>query len=218
MSDERIKELEKKIEKLEEKLEAYKKREEELESVIEEYNNLVRKQFEYFENFLSALGSNEFIDPMTRTLKKEFALKLLDFYHQRYFENSREFALVFIDVDKFEDINTRHGREKGDRVLIELAKTLKKCVRIPLDSVSRFGADEFVVILSEVTKEQATKIAQRLHKECNNISMNEIDFSVTTSVVHFPSDANNISDALELGEELLNRSKAEKTGGLKYLG
>jgi diguanylate cyclase (GGDEF)-like protein len=216
--DEKIKELEEKIKKLEKELEAYRKREEELESVIEEYNNLVKKQFEYFENFLSALGSNEFIDPLTRTLKKEFALKLLDFYYQRYFESSKEFALVFVDVDKFEEINTRYGKDKGDKVLVELAKTLKKCVRIPLDSVSRFGADEFVVILSEVTKEQSIKIAQRIHKECNSISVNQIDFSVTTSVVHFPSDKGSVSDILELGEELLNRSKAERTGGLKYLG
>jgi len=215
----KIKELEEKVKKLENELKKYKEREEELENVIEEYNVLVKKQFEYFENFLSALGSNEVIDSLTRALKKEFILKFLTFYHQRCFESSKEFALVFVDIDRFAEINSKYGRNIGDKVLIDLAKTLKRCVRIPLDSVARFGADEFVVLLSEVNKEQSKKIAQRIHKESNNIFLNNHEpISVTVSVVHFPTDRNNINELLELGEELINRSKAEISGGLKYVG
>jgi len=216
--EDKIKELEERINELEKELEKYKERERELENAIEEYNNLVRKQFEYFEDFLSAFGSNEIVDPLTRVFKKDFILKLLTFYHQRYFESSKEFALLLVDIDNFEEINSKYGRNIGDRVLMNLAKMLKKGVRVPLDSIARLGADEFLVVLSEVNKKQSMKVAERIHRECGKLSINDHTVTVTMSVVHFPTDRNDLSDLLELGEELINRSKAETSGGLKYIG
>lgn len=216
--EDKIKKLEERIEELEKELEEYREREKELENAIEEYNNLVKKQFEYFEDFLKVFGSNEIVDPLTRAFRKDFMLKLLTFYHQRYFESSKEFALIFADVDNFERINSKYGRSKGDEVLIALAKMLKKSVRIPLDSLARLSADEFLVVLSEVTKEQSIKVAKRVHGECGKLPMNNHTVTVTMSVVHFPTDGNSLDDLLELGEELINRSKAETSGGLKYIG
>lgn len=63
-------------------------------------------------------------------------------------------ALLFIDLDNFKPLNDKHGHELGDQLLIEVARRLQACVRSG-DTVSRFGGDEFVVLLGGLDGEQA---------------------------------------------------------------
>lgn len=68
-------------------------------------------------------------------------------------------ALMFLDLDNFKPLNDKHGHEIGDLLLIEVAQRLTNCVR-EVDTVARFGGDEFVVILSELDADPATSAAQ----------------------------------------------------------
>jgi diguanylate cyclase (GGDEF)-like protein len=68
-------------------------------------------------------------------------------------------ALMFLDLDNFKPLNDKYGHEVGDLLLIEVAQRLTKCVR-EVDTVARFGGDEFVVILSELDADPATSAAQ----------------------------------------------------------
>ncbi|MDP2805742.1 MAG: GGDEF domain-containing protein [Gallionellaceae bacterium] len=70
-------------------------------------------------------------------------------------------AVMFIDLDNFKPLNDTHGHVVGDLLLIETANRLKSCVR-EMDTVARFGGDEFVVMLSEldVDKTAATTEAR----------------------------------------------------------
>ncbi len=58
-------------------------------------------------------------------------------------------ALMFLDLDDFKPLNDTHGHDLGDLLLIEAAERLRNCVR-EIDTVARFGGDEFVVMLSEL--------------------------------------------------------------------
>ena len=66
-------------------------------------------------------------------------------------------ALMFLDLDNFKRVNDTHGHGVGDALLYKVAKQLKKCVR-ETDTVSRFGGDEFVVLLSDLFVDLATSI------------------------------------------------------------
>ncbi|MDD2832582.1 MAG: diguanylate cyclase [Methylotenera sp.] len=76
-------------------------------------------------------------------------------------------ALMFLDLDNFKPLNDVHGHPVGDMLLIEVAERLKKCVR-EVDTVSRFGGDEFVVVLNELdedwarSKSQAASVADKI--------------------------------------------------------
>jgi len=68
-------------------------------------------------------------------------------------------ALMFIDLDNFKLLNDTHGHGIGDLLLIEVADRLKNCVR-EVDTVARFGGDEFIVIISELDVDESESTAQ----------------------------------------------------------
>ena len=72
-------------------------------------------------------------------------------------------ALMFLDLDNFKPLNDRYGHSVGDLLLVEVARRLKTCVR-EMDTVARFGGDEFVVVVEELTPDQGTseRLAQGL--------------------------------------------------------
>ena len=71
-------------------------------------------------------------------------------------------ALMFLDLDNFKPLNDTHGHEVGDLLLIEAARRLKACVR-EMDTVARFGGDEFVIILHDLSADKTLAVEQTLH-------------------------------------------------------
>ena len=84
---------------------------------------------------------------------------------QAEFERSRrfhsEFSVIFIDLDHFKRINDQHGHLVGTELLVEVAQLIQKTTRT-VDSVFRYGGDEFVILLPQTNKAAAVEVAQRL--------------------------------------------------------
>ena len=76
-------------------------------------------------------------------------------------------AIINIDLDRFKPVNDLYGHTVGDAFLVETAKRLKHCVRVS-DTVARFGGDEFIIMLTELSEvnseslAQATQVAEKL--------------------------------------------------------
>jgi diguanylate cyclase (GGDEF)-like protein/PAS domain S-box-containing protein len=68
-------------------------------------------------------------------------------------------ALLFLDLDNFKPLNDEHGHNIGDLLLIEVAQRITRCVR-EMDTVSRFGGDEFVILLNELDVDESSSITQ----------------------------------------------------------
>ena len=68
-------------------------------------------------------------------------------------------AVIFIDLDNFKPLNDTHGHDVGDLLLIEVAHRIIGCLR-EMDTVARFGGDEFVVMLSELDVDKELSVAQ----------------------------------------------------------
>jgi diguanylate cyclase (GGDEF)-like protein/PAS domain S-box-containing protein len=95
-----------------------------------------------------------FYDPLTRLPNRRL---LNDRLSQTMAANKRSAnygAMNFLDLDNFKSLNDTHGHDAGDLLLIEVARRLTACVR-EVDTVARFGGDEFVVLLSDLSSDRA---------------------------------------------------------------
>lgn len=100
-------------------------------------------------------------DALTRLLNRRFLPTVLNREIHLAQERNIRFALLFIDLDHFKRINDQHGHEAGDMVLQQTASILLDSVRSG-DFVFRYGGEELLVMLVEVTPESALRIAEKL--------------------------------------------------------
>ena len=70
-------------------------------------------------------------------------------------------TVLYVDVDRFKDVNDRYGHEVGDRALVTVAQRIAAACR-PSDVVARFGGDEFVVLLNGVDEDRAREVGERI--------------------------------------------------------
>jgi diguanylate cyclase (GGDEF)-like protein len=76
--------------------------------------------------------------------------------------------VIFLDLDNFKQLNDLHGHKEGDLLLVEIARRLVNCVRA-VDTVARFGGDEFVVVLRELEGDEsqctahASIVTEKIH-------------------------------------------------------
>lgn len=123
-------------------------------------------------------------------------------------------ALLFIDLDKFKNINDSLGHSVGDSLLVSVGNRIRTTLRSN-DSVARLGGDEFIVLLNDLnTRYYAQEAARRIIKifntsyECDGHSM-RIGGSIGISI--YPDDANNIDKLINYADSAMY--KAKKNGG-----
>lgn len=105
------------------------------------------------------IRSLAFYDPLTQLPNRRLLNDRLEQVKALSKRSGRYSALVFLDLDNFKPLNDLHGHDMGDLLLIEAARRLSRSVR-ELDTVARFGGDEFVVVLSELDAEKNRATAQ----------------------------------------------------------
>lgn len=100
-----------------------------------------------------------FYDTLTNLPNRRLLLDRLGQVRSASKRTGRYAALIFLDLDNFKPLNDTHGHDVGDLLLIEVARRITSCVR-EVDTVSRFGGDEFIIMLSELTSEKNSSLAQ----------------------------------------------------------
>ena len=108
-----------------------------------------------------------FYDSVTGLPNRRLLLDRLNHAMAGSSRNGKESALLFLDLDNFKTLNDSSGHEVGDILLTMVAKRLKECVR-EVDTVARFGGDEFVVVLEDL-KVQNTEAAVNAESVANKI-------------------------------------------------
>lgn len=123
------------------------------------------------------------------------------------------FALMFIDLDRFKEINDTLGHDMGDKLLKEAAARISQCVR-EMDTVARMGGDEFTVILSQITDPvYAGKVAKAIIAELTGpfvIEGTEINISASIGIAIYPADGDNSEQLLKNADTAMY---AAKNGG-----
>jgi diguanylate cyclase (GGDEF)-like protein len=119
-------------------------------------------------------------------------------------------AVLFIDLDRFKEVNDAYGHDKGDILLIEAAQRIRACVR-DSDTVARLGGDEFTVILSELDLPDrveviAQHIIQRLG-ESFSFGDEQAFVSASIGITLYPEDATEIDELLRHADQALYVAK-----------
>lgn len=99
-----------------------------------------------------------FYDPLTRLPNRRLLNERLEHAMSVGKREGRYSALMFMDMDKFKQLNDTHGHGMGDLLLVEVARRITACVR-EADTVARFGGDEFVVMLGPLDEDKAISAA-----------------------------------------------------------
>ncbi|MEJ7137113.1 GGDEF domain-containing protein [Amphibiibacter pelophylacis] len=127
-------------------------------------------------------------DFLTQILNRRSFTRELDRDVSIHCRQRRPFAIAFFDVDNFKVINDTRGHKFGDRVLIEVARSLERHIR-SMDRACRYGGDEFVVFLGEVDEDKAQCAIQRVRGQLYaDVGSVYPDISLSIGVVVFALD------------------------------
>jgi diguanylate cyclase (GGDEF)-like protein/PAS domain S-box-containing protein len=121
---------------------------------------------------------------------------------------TREFTLLFLDLDGLKQINDRYGHQTGSRALCRLANVLRLCCR-SIDTAARYGGDEFALVLPETGAGAAALVARRI---CDLFADDgeEPKLSVSIGIASYPKDAETIGPLLYAADAALYLMKNQK--------
>ncbi|MBM7693910.1 diguanylate cyclase (GGDEF)-like protein/PAS domain S-box-containing protein [Peribacillus deserti] len=133
-------------------------------------------------------------------------------------ESKQTLGVLFIDLDRFKYINDTLGHTIGDQLLIEVAKRIKAGVG-DIDTVSRQGGDEFIVILPHTTYDNVSETAQRIVDLFNHsIVLSEHELFVTPSIgiSLYPFDGNDIETLIKNADTAMYRVKEQGKNNFQF--
>ncbi|MCJ7802365.1 MAG: EAL domain-containing protein [Candidatus Marinimicrobia bacterium] len=123
--------------------------------------------------------------------------------------NNKPLTVMFLDLDNFKNINDSLGHTVGDYVLIEMAKRIKETVR-EVDTVSRFGGDEFIMLFPNSDSNAAIHIATKLIDEISKRSIiehNELTITPSIGIAIYPNDGEDFETLLRNADTAMYRVK-----------
>lgn len=128
-------------------------------------------------------------------------------------------AILYVDLDRFKNINDSLGHASGDNLLRQVAERMRGCVR-ETDTVSRLGGDEFVILLSNVSMaKDAGYIAENIIKTISKpyfISAREIFINTSIGIALYPDDGESNKELLAHADAALYHAKESGRGSYKY--
>ncbi len=159
-----------------------------------------------FDGLTGLANRNLFMDRLDRALA----------YARR---DDHQLALLFIDLDRFKDVNDTRGQDIGDRLLQEAAQRLQACVR-EMDTVSRLGGDEFTIILPEISEGMsANQVTGNILAALSSpfeLDGQEAHLSASIGITVFPQDGDDPVTLVKNADTAMYRAKAEGKDTYRY--
>lgn len=133
--------------------------------------------------------------------------------------NNSMFALLFLDLDGFKNVNDTYGHDTGDSLLKEASKRLMLCVR-ESDTVARMGGDEFTILLTKIAeKEDAVFVARKIIDSLNQ-PFNLLDYNcnigVSIGICIYPSGGDDLKSLLGHADVAMYNVKKQGRNGYQF--
>jgi len=148
-----------------------------------------------------------YLDDLTHLYNTRY----LDVVLERELAGGRPFSLLFMDVDHFKAVNDQHGHLSGSRLLVEVARVLRSCVRDE-DILVRYGGDEYVMLLVGIDSGGGLKVAERIRRAMEDhrfLSREASPVRITASIglASFPEHARTKAEIIDLADRAMYRGK-----------
>ncbi|MHA7190005.1 putative bifunctional diguanylate cyclase/phosphodiesterase [Arthrobacter sp. MDT2-16] len=127
-------------------------------------------------------------------------------------------ALLFLDLDRFKDVNDALGHDVGDALLVLVGERFARQVR-PGDLFARLGGDEFAVFLDSVSREEALAVARRLEAELDQpiqVGTASLKVSVSIGIALTPDNGTDITLLMRKADIAMFRAKSDRSGHHLY--
>jgi len=159
---------------------------------------------------------------ITDDLTKLYNLRFLHSRLNYEFERAKRFgyslSLIFFDLDRFKEVNDRHGHTLGNALLVEVASLTASMLRA-VDTACRYGGDEFVILMPETAKKNAALVAGKIRSAMNAklfLAGEGINLKLTASfgVASFPEDAPDMDGLIRKADDAMYRVKNSTKDGV----
>jgi diguanylate cyclase (GGDEF)-like protein len=163
----------------------------------------------YFDRATSELAHEARHDQLTGLLHHQAFVRALELELERAARYGHGLALVFVDLDRFKQINDTLGHPEGDRVLRTVAATFRRGLRRS-DVAGRMGGDEFALFLVEADAESGSRLLERIARRIDGlVAAGELPSACTFSagVAHFPDEAGDAASLFRLADRRLYEAK-----------
>ncbi len=159
-------------------------------------------------------------DPLTGLFSQRVFRDLLEYEVKRASRHEYHFGVMVIDCDNFKPINDTHGHSFGDEFLKAFADILTDSKRDE-DILSRYGGDEFTIVLPESDLKESYTIARRILENVEKFELAAPDGSMVTMTVSigmsiFPEHSTDPKELFNIADSMMYRAKYEGKNGIKY--
>lgn len=151
-------------------------------------------------------------DPLTNLPNRNLFLQKLEHEIRSCDRSNLSLALLYIDLDRFKDVNDSLGHDMGDLLLIEISSRLKKTIR-EIDTVSRLSGDEFTVILGQINDQLSVQpVCQQILDvlaEPYQLDNEKVFLTASIGVTFYPGDSKKIEVLQRNGDQAMYAAKSE---------
>ena len=151
-----------------------------------------------------------FTDPLTEIYNRRSLEDMAERFISHALRLHKPLSFLLVDVDRFKEVNTRFGHLTGDFVLAEIAGLLKSSIR-GSDAVIRYGGDEFLVILADASRDNASTVVERTRKYVRDWNraghLDDFEMSLSIGVGEWV-DGKTLDEVLDAADQDMYVSKA----------
>ncbi len=151
-------------------------------------------------------------DPLTELPNRQMVYDRLEQEIKKSDREAKPLALMFIDLDRFKEVNDTLGHEMGDVLLKEAARRMAACVR-ETDTVGRLGGDEFIILLSELDQPGSVgRVADGILGKLTHpfrLGTELAHISASIGITLYPNDADNIGSLLKNADQAMYAAKRQ---------
>jgi two-component system cell cycle response regulator len=152
-----------------------------------------------------------YLDDLTHLFNSRYLELVLDKEFKNATRAEKPFSLLFLDLDYFKSVNDTHGHVVGSKLLVEVSRVLKACVR-DNDVVCRWGGDEYVLLLRGTDSGGALKVAERIRRAVEShrfLAREGFGLNITTciGIASYPEHAQEKDALLDFADRAMYRGK-----------